>query len=102
MAGVLVGTAWRAAPRTVAVAFVMATVGALASSTYPYGYHLMVDGALAHDGGQVAAGAAVVVVLFTLTWILGMLSASRNILLTDRLNAYLGQRIALLVNAAPR
>jgi ATP-binding cassette subfamily B protein len=102
MVGVLAGTAWRAAPGTLVVAFVMATAGALASSTYPVGYHLLVDGALAHDGTQVTVGVGIVVVLFTLTWTVAMLSASRNILLTDRLNAFLGQRIAVLVNAAPR
>src|SRR5205085_1121154 len=78
------------------------TVAAAASAAYPFGFHLMVDGSLAHDSGRVVAGGVVVVVLFTLGWTLSALSVGRNSVLTDQLNGYLSERIGFLVNAAPR
>ncbi len=98
----LVGLAWRAAPRTVAAAFVTTTLAAAASASFPLGFHLMVDGSLEHDAGRVVLGGVVVVVLFTLGWLLATLAVGRNSVLTDQINAYLSERIAYLVNAAPR
>src|SRR5207247_1629513 len=40
--------------------------------------------------------------LFTLGWVLGTLAVGRNSVLTDRINGYLSEHIASLVNAAPR
>jgi len=99
---VLVGTAWRAAPRTVVAAFLMTTLAAAGSAAFPIGFHLMVDGALARDGSRVIVGTAEVVVLFTLSWTLGTMAVGRNSVLTDRINSYLSARIGYLVNAAPR
>jgi ATP-binding cassette subfamily B protein len=98
---VLVGPAWRAAPALLLGAFVSTTVAAVATATFPVGFHEMVDGALAHDTARVATGAAVVAVLFTLAWALGTMAVGRNSTLTDRVNAYLLQRIAYLINAVP-
>ena len=60
---VLVGPAWRAAPGTLVWAFVATTVAAVASATFPLGFHLMVDGALGHDRSRVVTGVCVVAVL---------------------------------------
>ncbi len=97
----LVAPAWRAAPGTLLVSIASTTVAALASATFPIGFHLMVDGALAHEPGRVAAGAVIVSVLFTLAWSLTTIAAGRNSVLTDRISAYLMERIAYLVSAVP-
>jgi ATP-binding cassette subfamily B protein len=99
---VLVGTAWRAARRTVVAAFVTTTLAAIGSAAFPIGFHLMVDGALARDSSQVIVGTVEIVVLFTLSWTLGTMAVGRNSVLTDRINSYLSARIGYLVNAAPR
>ncbi|MDN3354970.1 ABC transporter ATP-binding protein [Actinomadura sp. DC4] len=97
----LVGPAWRAAPGMLVWAFAATTVAALASATFPIGFHLIVDGALAHDEARVVTGACVVAVLFSLSWTLSTMSASRNSTLTDRVSEYLVRRIARLVTAVP-
>lgn len=98
---VLVGPAWHAAPGMLVWAFAATTVASFASATFPLGFHFMVDGALAHDEARVVFGACVVAVLFTLAWTLSTMSAGRNSVLTDRVSAFLVQRIAYLVNAVP-
>ncbi|GLY78055.1 ABC transporter ATP-binding protein [Actinoallomurus iriomotensis] len=98
---VLVGPAWRAAPGVLAWAVAATTVAAVASATFPLGFHLMVDGALAHDGARVVTGVCVVAVLFTLAWTLSTMAAARNSTLTDRVGSYLMARIAILINAVP-
>lgn len=98
---VLVGPAWRAAPGMLAWAFAATTVAAVASATFPLGFHLMVDGALAHDRARVVAGVCVVAALFTVAWTLTTMGAARNSALTDRVSCYLMARIAILVNAVP-
>ncbi|WP_345455915.1 ABC transporter ATP-binding protein [Actinoallomurus oryzae] len=98
---VLVGPAWRAAPGMLAWAFAATTVAAVASATFPLGFHLMVDGALAHDRARVVAGVCLVAALFTVAWTLTTMSAARNSALTDRVSSYLMARISILVNAVP-
>jgi ATP-binding cassette subfamily B protein len=98
---VLVTPAWRAAPRLLPWAFVSTTVAAVASATFPMGFHLMVDGALEHDPGRVAFGTCVVAVLFTLSWTLATMAAGRNSALTDAVSAFLVTRISQLVNVVP-
>ncbi|MFB9838929.1 hypothetical protein, partial [Actinoallomurus acaciae] len=101
VARVLVGPAWRAAPAMLVWAFTATTVAAVASATFPLGFHLMVDGALAHDRERVVAGACLVAVLFTTAWTLSTMAAARDSALTDRVGSYLMARIATLVNAVP-
>jgi ATP-binding cassette, subfamily B, bacterial len=98
---VLIGPAWRAAPAMVAWAFVSTTIAAVATATFPIGFHLMVDGALEHDAARVVAGACVVAVLFTTSWTLSTTAAGRNSALTDRVSAYLMARVSGLISAVP-
>ena len=97
----LVGIAWRAAPAAVLGAFVSTTLSAAAQAAFPIGFHLMVDGSLAHDPGRVVWGGVVVVGLISLGWTLGTLAVGRNAVVTDQINGYLSERIASLVNTAP-
>ncbi|GAB3973776.1 ABC transporter ATP-binding protein [Actinoallomurus acanthiterrae] len=99
---ILIGTAWRAAPATLVWAVVAATVSAAASATFPIGFHSMVDGALDHRSGEVVAGVVIVALLFTVSTTVGTLSVTGNWTLTDRLNRFVSERIALLVGTAPR
>jgi ATP-binding cassette subfamily B protein len=101
-AATLVGIAWRAAPSTLVLAFVAGTLSAAASSIFPLGFHYMVDGAIAHDSGEVVLGAAISAALFTLSWMLGTMAVGRNSVLTDRVNQFLTERIATLLSSAPR
>ncbi|MEV5753264.1 ABC transporter ATP-binding protein [Actinoallomurus sp. NPDC052308] len=98
----LIGTAWRAAPMTLLWAFAAATVGAVASATFPLGFHYMVDGALAHRSDEISFGVAVVAILFTVATTLTTLSVTGNWTLTDRLNLFVSERVALLLSTAPR
>jgi ATP-binding cassette, subfamily B, bacterial len=101
LAGVLLGTGVRAAPLTAAACLVMSVVAAGASVAYSLGFRDVVDGALAHDGGRVAIGAALAAGLFTLSWLLAVANATRGSLLTDRASLALGVRIARLVATLP-
>ncbi|GAA4602976.1 ABC transporter ATP-binding protein [Actinoallomurus liliacearum] len=98
----LIGTAWRAAPMTLLWAFAAATAGAVASATFPLGFHYMVDGALAHRSDEITFGVAVVAILFTVATTLTTLSVTGNWTLTDRLNLFVSERVALLLSTAPR
>jgi ATP-binding cassette, subfamily B, bacterial len=99
--GVLVGTGARAAPLTAAACLVMSVVAAGSSVAYSLGFRELVDGALAHDGGRIALGAALAAGLFTLSWVLAIGNATRGTLLTDRTSLALGVRIARLVATLP-
>ena len=99
--GVLIGSGFRAAPLAAVTLLAMNFVAAAASVCYSLGYKLMVDGALAHDGGQIVFGAVLVAVLFSLSWALAIASGTQGSLLTDRANLALGMRIAQLVASLP-
>jgi ATP-binding cassette subfamily B protein len=99
--GVLIGSGVRAAPLSAVTLLVMNFVAAAASVCYSLGYKLMVDGALAHDGGRIVFGAVLVAVLFSLSWALAIASGTQGSLLTDRANLALGVRIARLVALLP-
>ena len=49
LAGVLVGTGFRAARWTAIACLIMSLVAAVASVTYSIGYRVMIDGATAHE-----------------------------------------------------
>jgi ATP-binding cassette, subfamily B, bacterial len=101
LVGVLLGTGVRAAPLTAAACLAMSVVAAGASVAYSLGFREVVDGALAHDGGRVALGAALAAGLFTLSWLLAVANATRGSLLTDQASLALGVRIARLVATLP-
>ncbi|HEX3616904.1 MAG TPA: ABC transporter ATP-binding protein [Solirubrobacteraceae bacterium] len=99
--GVLIGSGFRAAPFAAVALLVMNFAAAAASVCYSLGYKLMVDGALAHDSQRIVLGAALVAVLFSLSWTLAIASGTQGSLLTDRANLALGMRIARLVASLP-
>jgi ATP-binding cassette, subfamily B, bacterial len=101
LAGPLVGTGFRAAPRLAWGALALSTIGGLAITCYSLGYRMMVDGALDHETTRVAIGAALVALLFTVGWLSTVLAAIIGSELTDRANLTLGLRIGLLIASVP-
>jgi ATP-binding cassette, subfamily B, bacterial len=101
LAGVAIGTAFRAAPGTALACLVMSVAAAVASVTYAIGFKEVTDGAIAHDAGSIALGVVLVAVLFTASWVLAIVSGTTGTLLTDRVNLVLGVRIARLAATAP-
>ncbi len=99
--GVLLGSGFRTAPLTATALALMSIAAAAASVCYSIGFRLVIDGAVAHDGGRIAWGAVLVAGLFTASWVLGVLSATEGSMLTDRTNLGLGIRIATLAAALP-
>ncbi len=101
LAGVLVGTGFRAARWTAIACLVMSVVAAVASVTYSIGYRVMIDGATARDTDQIILGAALVAGLFTLSWLLALVSGTEGSLLTDKTSLALGVRIARIAATLP-
>lgn len=101
LAGLLVGTGFRAAPRLAWGALALSTLGGLAITCYSLGYRMLVDGALHHQTGRVALGAALIALLFTVGWLASVLAAMLGSELTDRSNLTLGLRIGRLTASVP-
>ena len=99
--GVLIGSGFRAAPGLMTASTLMSLLGAAAGVSYPIGYRILVDAALAHDAARIAVGVAVVAVLFSLGWLLQILAVAQGSPLIDTVNVYHGERIARLVNDIP-
>jgi len=100
-AAALLGVGWRAAPGLLATAFALALVGAVASVSYTIGFRVTIDAVTAHDARGVALGVVLVALLFAVAWTCGILGASRNSVLTDRVSLDLGARIGALIAALP-
>jgi ATP-binding cassette subfamily B protein len=98
---VLIGTGFRAAPLTACLSVVLSIAAAVCSVVYTVGLKVMIDGAIARSGGRIALGAALVAVLFTLSWLLAVIGGSRGSLLTDKTSLALGVRIMRLAAALP-
>jgi len=101
LAGVVVGTGFRAAPWTAIACLVMSLLAAAASVTYSIGFKVMIDGATAQHTEQIVLGAALVAGLLTLSWLLALVSATEGSLLTDKTSLALGVRIARLASTLP-
>jgi ATP-binding cassette, subfamily B, bacterial len=101
LTGVLVGTAFAAAPGTALLCLVLGVVGAVASVTYSIGFKVMIDGALAGSSEQIALGAGRLAGLFSLSWSTVLVSATEGTLLTDRVNLQLSMRVARLAGTLP-
>jgi hypothetical protein len=54
--GVLIGSGFRTAPLTAAALALMSIAAAATSVCYSIGFRLVIDGAVAHDGGRIAGG----------------------------------------------
>jgi ATP-binding cassette subfamily B protein len=101
LAGVLVGTGFRAAPGTAAACLAMSIAAAVASVTYSIGFRVMIDGAIKHAGGRVVLGAALTAVLFTASWVLMVVAGTAGTQLTDRTSLALGVHIARTAATVP-
>jgi ATP-binding cassette subfamily B protein len=101
LAGVLIGSGFRAAPWAAVVLLALNFVAAAASVCYSLGYKLVVDGALAHSSTRIVLGAALVAVLFSLSWSIAIVAGTQGSVLTDQANLALGMRIARLVARLP-
>jgi ATP-binding cassette, subfamily B, bacterial len=66
---------------------------------YPVGLALVINSALAHRAGGVAAGVAAVAGLYTISWALAMFAGTAGAELSDRTTFYLTARIAEQLNA---
>ena len=99
--GVLIGSGFGAAPWAAATLLVLNFIAAAASVCYSLGYKLMVDGAIAHSSERIVLGAALVAVLFSLSWSIAIVAGTQGSLLTDRTNLDIGMRIARLVSRLP-
>ena len=88
LAGVLFLDGFRAAPGWMALVTVMLVLGSVASTCYPLGYRLLVDGALGGSTGQVIAGALVVGGLIAIGWLLYSVGATNAMALSDRIATY--------------
>lgn len=101
LAGVLVGTGFRAAPGTAIACLAMGVGAAAASVTYSIGFKVMIDGAIAHAAGNVVLGAGLTAALFTASWLLMIVGGTEGTLLTDQVNLVLGVRIARVAATVP-
>ena len=101
LVGVLIGTAFAAAPGTALLCLVLGVVGAISSVAYSIGFKVMIDGALAGRDGQIALGAVLVAGLFSLSWSTVLVSATEGTILTDRVNLQVGIRVARMAATLP-
>jgi ATP-binding cassette subfamily B protein len=101
LAGVVIGFGVRAAPATALSCLVIVIAASVASVTYSIGFRVLIDGAIAHDSGQIALGVILVAVLFTASWTLMIVAGTEGTMLTDRVNLALAVRIARLSSTLP-
>ena len=101
LAGVLVGSGFKAAPGPMTGSILLSLLGTAALVGYPIGYRIIVDAALSRDAARVVAGVAVVAVLFGAGWLMQVLAVSQATPLTDRVTVHHAEHIAELVNGAP-
>ena len=83
-----------AAPGWMTAVTVMLLLGAIASTCYPLGYRLLVDGAIDGSTSQTIWGVAVVGILMALAWVLTAIGATEAMSLSDRIAL---RRVAQLI-----
>jgi ATP-binding cassette subfamily B protein len=93
---------WRVAPRQTTWALIRGLITAVSGISYSIGFRLIVDAGLERDGRGVLLGVLVASVLACLSWVLAVVGAQQNQVLTDRINLELGARIGRTVARAPR
>ena len=101
LAWILFFDGFRAAPGWMALVTVMLTLGSIASTCYPLGYKLVVDGTLAGDDATIAWGIAVVAVLLALGWVLLAIGATEAMALSDRISVYRTSQMIELISGVP-
>ncbi len=93
---------WRAAPRWVLYTAAVLIGAAVAWLLYPVGLALVVNAAVKHQAGRLAAGIAALAVLYAISWTLSMLAGTSGAILSDQTSVYVTARVAELANAVSR
>jgi ATP-binding cassette subfamily B protein len=88
LAAVLFFDGFRAAPGWMALVTVLLVLGSVASTCYPLGYRLLVDGAEGGSTAQVVGGVAIVAGLIAVGWLLYSVGATNAMALSDRIAVY--------------
>jgi ATP-binding cassette, subfamily B, bacterial len=98
LAGILFLDGFRAAPGWMGLVTALLLAGSVASTCYPLGYRLLVDGALSGSVGGAAQGVAVVGGLLSIGWVLNAIGATEAIALSDRISVYHTTRLIALIS----
>ena len=85
LARVLFLAGFKAAPGSMTVVTIMLVLGSVASTCYPLGYRLLVDGALDGSVPQVIGGVTLVGILMSVGWVLTAIGATESMALSDRI-----------------
>ena len=93
--------AFRIAPGWMSLVTALLLAGSVASTCYPLGYRLLVDGALDGRYGRVLAGAVVVGGLLALGWVLQAIGATEAMALSDRLSQHRTAELMALIGGIP-
>ena len=101
LAAILFFDGFRAAPGWMTLVTVMLVLGSVASTCYPLGYKLLVDGTLARDAPETSLGVAVVAVLLGLGWVLTAIGSTEAMTLSDRIATYRTARLIELISGVP-
>ena len=101
LAWILFFDGFRAAPGWMALVTVLLVLGSVASTCYPLGYRLVVDGTLAGDTATAGEGAAVVAVLLSLGWVLTAIGSTEMLALSDRIAVYRTSQMIELISGVP-
>jgi ATP-binding cassette, subfamily B, bacterial len=98
LASVLLFDGFRAAPKWMTLVTAMLVVGMVASTCYPLGYRLLVDGAIDGSFSRTAWGVAVVGGLISIGWVLSAIGATEAMALSDRISVYRMSQLMTLIS----
>jgi ATP-binding cassette, subfamily B, bacterial len=101
LARVMFFDGFRAAPGWMSLVTALLVLGSVASTCYPLGYRLLVDGALAGSVGRAAWGVVVVGGLLAVGWVLNAIGATEAMALSDRISIYHTSRLIKLISGVP-
>ena len=97
LANVLFLDGFRAAPGWMAWVSIMLILGSVASTCYPLGYRVLVDGALGGSSVHVVEGVAIVGGLLAVGWLLTSVGATDAMALSDRIAIFRTAKMIRLV-----
>ena len=98
LAGILFLDGFRAAPGWMTLVTALLVLGSVASTCYPLGYRLLVDGALSGSASGAAGGVAIVGGLLSIGWVLNAIGATEAIALSDRISVFHTTRLISLIS----
>ena len=98
LATVLFFDGFRAAPGWMTLVTLMLVLGSIASTCYPLGYRLLVDGAEGGSMAQVVGGVLIVAGLISIGWLLYSVGATNAMALSDRIAVYRTANMITLIS----